>query len=180
MNISPLFSTKERLKILSGVIYETGPLNVNKVSKKVGLSKALVSIYFKHLLTEGVLRRENNEYRVQDGTPTKAIRILLNLSSFSTDFFSRRPFIRSAGLYGSSVKGTNTEGSDVDLWIITEDVDQETLASLTGDLKKTFGDVKPLYLTREKLELLKKTDATFYHSLVFGSVTIHGDDIEAF
>jgi len=59
-------------------------------------------------------------------------------------------------------------------------VDQETLASLTGDLKKTFGYVKPLYLTSEKLELLKKTDATFYHSLVFGSVAIHGDDIEAF
>jgi len=180
MNISLLFSTKERLKILSGVIYETGPLNVSKVSKKVGLSKALVSIYLKHLQDEGVLRRENNEYRVQDGTPTKAIRILLNLNGFHTDFFRGRPFIEGAGLYGSSVKGTNTERSDIDLWIVTGDVDQETLASLTGDLKKRFGDVRPLYLTREKLGLLKKTDATFYHSLVFGSLTVHGDDIEAF
>jgi predicted transcriptional regulator len=180
MNIALLFSTKERLKILRKVIYETEPLTVSKVAKQVGLSKALVSTYFKHLLDEGVLWRKKNEYRIQSSTPTKTIRILLNLSIFDTDFFSKHPFIKGVGLYGSSVKGTNTERSDIDLWIVTEDVDQETLASLTGDLIKMFGDIRPLYLTREKLELLKKTDAAFYHSLVFGSVTIHGDDIEAF
>ena len=178
MNISALFSTDQRVRILRETVYKTEPLNVSKTAKKLGLSKGLVSKYLKILLEEGVLQQKNGDYTVDDSVTTKAIRILLNLSAFHNGFFSDRPYIKGAGLYGSTTKGTNIEGSDVDLWILTEEVSQDTLAKLTSDMRRAFGDIRPLYLTVEKLEQLRRTEATFYHSLVFGSLTLHGDDIE--
>lgn len=180
MNISALFSTDERIMILREVIYQTEPINISKVSRKLSLSKGLMSKYFKILLEEGILNKKNGDYTVDNSVATKAVRILLNLNIFHTDFFSDRPFIISAGLYGSTVKGANIEGSDIDLWILTEETSQDTLAKLSNDLRNTFGEVRPLYLTVEKLEQLRKTEATFYHSLVFGSLTLYGDDIETF
>jgi len=180
VNINQLFSTRERIKILNHVIYKTGHLNVNKVAKNVELSKGLVSKYFKHLTREGILEKKDDSFLVQSSVNTRAVRILLNLNIFDTDLFKKHGFIKGAGIYGSNVKGTNTEDSDIDLWVVTEKISEEALAKLTGELKKNFGDVRPLYLTKDKLELLRKEDPTFYHSLVFGSITIHGDDIEAF
>jgi predicted nucleotidyltransferase len=178
VNITALFSTDQRTRILRDVAYQTEPLNVTKEAKRLGLSKGLVSKYLKILLEEGVLQQKDGDYTVVDSTATRAIRILLNLRAFHNGFFKDRPFVKGAGLYGSTVKGTNVEGSDTDLWIITDEVSQETLAKLTSDLRKTFGDVTPLYLTIEKLDQLRKTETTFYHSLVFGSLTLIGDDLE--
>jgi predicted nucleotidyltransferase/predicted transcriptional regulator len=179
VNINQLFSTRERIKILNHVIYKTGYLNVNKVAKNVELSKGLVSKYFKHLTREGVLEKKDDSFLVQSSVNTRAVKILLNLNLFDMDLFRKHGFIKGAGIYGSYVKGINTEDSDIDLWVITEETSEEDLAKLTCELKN-FGDVRPLYLSKDKLELLRKEDPTFYHSLVFGSITIHGDDIEAF
>ena len=178
MNIKALFSTDQRTRILRHVAYQTQTINVTKTAKMLGLSKGLVSKYLKILQEEGVLKQKDGDYTVADTTATKAIRILLNLSTLSDGFFTDHPLIRAAGLYGSAAKGTNTEGSDTDLWILTDEASQATLAKLTSDLRKTLGDVTPLYLTPEKLDLLRRTETTFYHSLVFGSITLKGDDLE--
>ena len=178
MNIRALFSTDQRTRILRDVAYQTQTINVTKTARRLGLSKGLVSKYLKILQEEGVLQQRDGDYTVADTTATKAIRILLNLSALHDGFFTGRPIIRAAGLYGSAAKGTNTEGSDTDLWILTENASQDTLAKLTSDLRKTFGNVTPLYLTPGKLNLLRKTETNFYHSLVFGSITLKGDDLE--
>lgn len=105
------------------------------------------------------------------------MRILLNLNRFDSTIFRKYTFVRAAGLYGSFVTGENTEESDIDVWIFIEDTSDEALAKLTSELMRKNGDVTPLYLTKEKLQLLKKEDVTFYHSLVFGSI-IYGEKIE--
>lgn len=103
---------------------------------------------------------------------------MLNLESFDAKIFKKYSFIKSAGLYGSFTKGKNTEESDIDLWILMEKTKEEYLAKLTNDLKKKFKGIKPLYLTEEKLKTLKKEDTIFYYSLIFGSITIYGDEFE--
>ncbi len=179
MNIEILLSTKERIKILGHVIYKPEYISVNKVAKDVKLSKGLVSKYLDYLAKEGILNRVNGRFLVKSNIQSKAIKILLNLNMFDLDIFKKYKFVKSAGLYGSFVKGTNTQNSDIDLWILMNKVNEESLAKLTAELKKRFGNVKPLYLTKAKIQLLKKEDTTFYHSLIFGSIVIYGDGIEA-
>lgn len=178
MNIPKIFSTKERLEILKFVIYKTESLNVNKVASELKLSKGLVSKFFDILIKEGTLKRTGNKFLVQDNNNTRAIKILLNLDSFDTKIFNKYKFVKSAGIYGSFVKGKNTEESDIDVWILIEKTKEENLAKLTNDLKKRYKNIKPLYLTEEKLKTLKKEDTFFYYSLVFGSITTYGEEIE--
>lgn len=178
MNIQELFSTKERVKLLKFVIYKTKHLNVSKVSSELKLSKGLVSKFFDILVKEKILRRIRNNFLVQDNVNTKAIKLLLNLGSFDTKIFNKYQFVKSAGLYGSFVKGNNTEESDIDLWVLTEKTDEERVAKLTNELKRKYRYIKPLYLTKEKLKTLKKEDCVFYYSLVFGSIIIYGEEIE--
>jgi len=178
MNVYVLFSTKERVKILNKIIYKVGPISVNAAAREAQLSKGLVSKYFGLLVSEGILKKKDGKFHVQNNANVKAVKIFLNLNLFDTDFFDKYDFIKGAGLYGSLVKGVNTEDSDIDLWILTEGASEEFLAKLTSELGATFGDARPLYLTREKLELLKRADPPFYHSLIFGSITIHGERLE--
>jgi len=179
MNINELLSTKERIKILRQVLYKTGPLSVNKIASEAKLSKGLVSKLLKMLVKAGIARRAKSKLLVQDSLKTRAIKILLNLDSFDARVFAKYLFVVSAGLYGSMVKGKNSEDSDIDLWVLVEDAKEEDLAKLTRELKAKHANIMPLYLTKKKLEALKKEDTVFYHSLVFGSITVYGEDLEA-
>lgn len=178
MNITVLFSTRERVKILSEIIYKTGPISVSRAARDAELSKGMVSMYFSLLVNEGVFEKRDGKFYVTGNVHTRAIKILLNLSRFDLNLFEGCEFVRSAGLYGSHAKGTNTEGSDIDLWILTEEANDEDLAKLTSELRERLGDVRPLYLSGEKLELLKREDPVFFHSLIFGSINIHGEGLE--
>jgi len=180
MNISALFSTRERIKILQHCLYKNEPLSVNVVARELKLSKGLVSKFFNILVKEGVMKKINSKFIVLDCAYVRAIKIFLNLTSFKSSIFKKYAFVRSAGIYGSVVKGENTEDSDIDIWVVIERLDEEEMAKLTHELKAKYGKVKPLYLTKEKIEILKKTDPVFYHSLVFGSITIYGECIENF
>ncbi len=178
MDVPKLFSTKERLKILRFVVYKTGPLNVNKVASELKISKGLVSKFFDILVKEDILKRTKNRFLMQDNKNVKAVKIMLNLESFDPRVFKKYGFVESAGLYGSFIKGKNTEESDIDLWVLIRPTQEEHLAKLTNELKKRYGDIKPVYLTKEKLKILKKEDAVFYYSLFFGSITIYGEEFE--
>jgi len=48
---------------------------------------------------------------------------------------------------------------------------------VTGSLKKLSGRISPLYLSKEKLEVLKNEDLPFYSSIVHGSIKLYGEDI---
>ena len=178
MNINELLSTKERAKILEFISYKRGQITVSEVAHSLKLSKGLVSKFFNILRSEKILKRTRNRFLVTDHVNTKTIKILLNLNRFDSEIFRKYRFVRAAGLYGSFVKGENTEESDIDLWVYIENTSDENIAKLTNELKRKNGNVRPLYLTKEKVEILKKEDVTFYHSLAFGSITVYGDKIE--
>ena len=176
MNIANLFSTRQRVKILEKVIYQTGHLSVNALARELNISKGLVSKYFSILLKEGILKERKKKLFISDNYKVKAIRLLFNLSRFQPDIFNRFKFIRAAGLYGSYVKGENTEESDVDLWIKVDAAKEEELAKVSRQLNTKFRNLKVLFLTDEKIEKIKKDDPLFYHSLSFGSIIVYGEE----
>jgi len=177
MNLSKLLSTKEREIILNELLYKKGPINVADFAKSLKLSKGFISRYFTLLSKQKIIKKSKKKYVICDNLNVRLLRILFNLIQFSTLNFKKYPFVKGTGLYGSCVKGDNIEESDIDIWIKIETRNEEKLARFTSDLKKRFRKISPLYLTKEKLEVLKKEDLLFYYSLVFGSIKLYGEDI---
>ena len=170
-----VFSTKERIKILRAVIFSEKPISVNVIAARLKISKGLVSKYLDVLLKEGITKKSNGKYRIVDSPITKGTKILLNITGVGVGMFKKFDFVEAAGLYGSCVKGDNTDESDVDLWIKIKDVSDEKAASLTAVMNKKIKNVKPLFLTTKKIEKMKKEDELFYHSLSFGSIVLYGE-----
>lgn len=170
-----IFSTKERIKILKAIVFTKESISVNKIANQLKLSKGLVSKYLDLLVKQGIAKRTNGKFLINDSALVKGIRILLNLWNININIFKKYQFVKSVGLYGSCAKGENSDESDVDLWIKIDEIDEEKLASLSSELRKRIKNVKILFLTNEKIEKMKKEDPMFYHSLVFGSITIYGD-----
>ncbi|MGM0470636.1 MAG: nucleotidyltransferase domain-containing protein [Promethearchaeati archaeon] len=178
MNINILFSSNERVRILNEIIFSDFPLSVSKTAKNLKLSKALVSKYFNLLVSGKVLKRHKNQFIVLDNSLVRSIKIFLNINQFKPSYFKKFDFIKGVGLYGSCVKGTNHENSDIDLWIKIKKTDEIELAKFTNELKRKDNKIKPLFLTKDKINRLKKEDKIFYNSLFFGSVILYGEDIE--
>lgn len=180
MNIPQILGTNERIKILYEVIYQTGPVSVVKVAEELKVSKGLVSKFLKLLEKEGVLRREGEKYFVRDGVNTVALRILLNLNGLDKPFFSKYKFVKSVGLFGSTVNGTNTIESDMDMWVyIDGEMDNRKLFDLTLAIRKEFGNIiNPLYFNKEKINIWEKDNMVIYQSILMGSLTVYGEGIQ--
>ena len=178
MELSRIFSSRERIKILKNIIFREGEFGVNEIAKEVKLSKGLVSKYFDILVKEKILGKKKRKYYVKSNVPVKSLKILLNLTKIDPKIFKKYKFVKAAGIYGSCVKGTNSESSDVDLWIKVSNLNQKSILKLTSELKKKVENIKILVLDDEKLERLKKEDSLFYYSLYFGSVLIFGEENE--
>jgi predicted nucleotidyltransferase len=177
MKLSKLLSTEKRERILNEVLFKEGEISVVDISRNLNISKGFVSKYFSLLATQKIVKKIKNKYTVVDNLDVRLLKILFNLKRFSKFNFKRYRFVEGVGLYGSCAKGENTEDSDIDIWIKLSARDEDKLAKLTALLKKISEKTSPLYLTDEKLEVLKKEDPHFFNSLVYGSHIIHGENI---
>jgi predicted nucleotidyltransferase len=176
-NLEKIFPTKERMKILEGIIYSTERIEVNSTAKRLGLSKGLVSKYFEILCKAGMIKRKEKGFFVCNNHVVRGIRIMLNVLAIPK-MFGKYNFVKAVGLYGSSSKGTNTVDSDVDLWVKVDKAKKEELVKLTSELSGKVENINLLILNDEKIKELKKFDSSFYHSLYFGSVIIYGSEDE--
>jgi len=178
MRLHELLSTKERIKILSLTLYKKDEISITEIAKEARVSKSLVSKFFDILTKEKILLKRKRKFRVNDNVRVRALKIFLNFYKIDENVFRKFNFVKGAGIYGSFTKGENSEESDIDMWIIVEKTEEENLAKLSRELKKKYGNVRPLYLTEEKIKALKEKDKVFYHSLVFGSIIVYGEKIE--
>ena len=170
-----LFSTKERTKILNQVIFMKGIISVNRIAVKLKVSKGLVSKYLNILVKESVLKKVKGKYIVTDSATGRGIKILLNIKKLPISVLKKYDFIKSAGIYGSCARGENNEESDVDFWIIHDDVNEEKLAKLSSEVSAKIANINILFLTLQKIKQIKTEDKLFYNSLVFGSIIVYGE-----
>jgi predicted nucleotidyltransferase len=177
MNLSNLLSTKKRERILSEIIFKEEEISVIDIATKLKLSKGFVSKFFALLSKEKAIKRHKNKYFILDNLHVRLLKIIFNLKQFTNFNFKKYSFVLGAGLYGSCVKGENFEDSDIDIWIKVNTSNEKKLAELTGSLKRKFKRISPLYLTKEKIELLKNEDISFYYALALGSLILYGESI---
>ncbi|MBI1968522.1 nucleotidyltransferase domain-containing protein [Candidatus Woesearchaeota archaeon] len=178
MSLPELCVTPERVRILYSALYKTSPFTVSEISRQAHVSKSLVSLVFFLLEKDGIIKPAKKKRIVANTLATKTIKLFLNLDGINPAIFKRFPFVQSAGVYGSFTKGTNTERSDIDFWVLIQETVEAKVAALTNALKKKYPHAQVLYLTKDKLRQLKKEDQIFYYSLAFGSITVHGRNFE--
>jgi len=177
MNLSNLLSTKKREHILNEVLFKESEISVVDISRNLNISKGFVSRYLSLLAEQKIVKKVKSKYTVIDNLNVRLLKILFNLKRFSKFNFKRFSFVTGVAIYGSCAKGENTEDSDIDIWIKISTRDEENLAKLTALMKRISEKISLLYLTDEKLEVLKKEDSHFYNSLIYGSLIIHGKNI---
>jgi predicted nucleotidyltransferase len=176
MNLAPLLSTSERLKILEAILYRIDRASVNSLARQLNLSKGLISQYFELLVREGMGKKIKGKFVINHESPmVKGLKILHNLKYINTIMFKKYPYVLAVGVYGSCAKGENTEESDVDLWVRIGEATDSQLAALTSALRKKINEVNVLFLSKERVARIKKEDALFYQALSFGSIVVYGE-----
>ncbi len=175
--LSELFKTQERLNIL-GEVFLRNEIRVTEISKDTNTSKGLVSRFLKEMEKEGILLRKGQKYYNKNTPLVKAIKVVLNLNILKWEEISP-PWSRSAALYGSWASGTNTDESDVDIWIKTDKAPPtHELTQLYKKIRnKTSSEIHILILTPEKIEDIKLNDPPFYDSLKNNSLVLEGEPV---
>ncbi|MCU0799162.1 MAG: nucleotidyltransferase domain-containing protein [Candidatus Thermoplasmatota archaeon] len=176
MKLYGLLSSPERIRILEDMLINGPSLNKD-VTYRTGVNKGLVSIYLNMLVDRGILTKSGRTYHVKDSAIVKATKRLLNLARISIDDIDVT-WARGVGIYGSWAEGTNSFESDVDVWVIVDEIDNSRIALFRKILSdRTHAEVNILTLTDHKLNEMKERNSLFYSNLKCGSVVLAGENI---
>ena len=178
--LSELLSSEERIRLLRYAL-TTSPFTVTEAAREAGVNKGLASRYLAILVEEGYLERDGRDFSVIDGAKTRSLKAFLNVAALE-ERVSLPEWAIGIGLYGSWSTGTNTSESDLDLWLLVEEICPDTeleAARLERDLSAAIGcEVAILLLTRDKLASLREEDLPFYISLMREMKTLAGESLE--
>jgi predicted nucleotidyltransferase len=178
-DLSALFRTPERIALLSAAL--TMPAcTVQQIATKTGISKGLVSQYLALLEREGLLARKDRTYSLAGSARTAAIKRLISIERV-TAAFHKPAWALGTGMYGSWAEGTNTDESDLDLWIFVKD---RPAGLAVAEIERAVSwalsaEVHILLLDTEKLADIRKNDEPFYRLFTRQSITLEGDSPEA-
>jgi predicted DNA-binding transcriptional regulator len=89
MKLNVLFSSKDRIRILEGIVFRESVFGVSEISRELKLSKGLISKYLNSLTREGLLKKSNGKFAVDNNANTRTVRILLNINSIRRDVFKK-------------------------------------------------------------------------------------------
>lgn len=178
--LSELLSSEERIRLLRYVL-TTSPVTVTGAARGAGVNKGLASRYLAILVEEGYLERAERDFYTVDGPKTRSLKAFLNIEILD-DKVHLPDWAIGIGLYGSWSTGTNTSESDLDLWLLVEEIGPETQLSvsrLERDLSAAMGcEATILVLTIDKLAALRGEDLPFYVSLMREAKTLAGERLE--
>lgn len=114
--------------------------------------------YLALLVEEGYLKRAGRDFYTIDDPKTRSLKAFLNIEALD-DKVHLPDWAIGIGLYGSWATGTNASESDLDLWLLVEEIGPETeleVARLERDLSAAMGcEATILVLTMDKLAALR-------------------------
>ena len=174
-----LISTEKKLQLMEQMLYsQENKTRVRFIAKKLGMNPGYVSVIIKKMEKEGIL--ENG--RIKNENPKiKALKIVLNIEKIAKAWQKmRKTGILGFGIFGSWSKGTNTESSDLDVWIKTKnELGVAELSRIRRILKQETGapEISIIALTNKRIKELKNKDQLFYATLL-NSFHIGGEQID--
>ncbi len=167
-----LFKTNPQ-KVIAYLIQKPGKVFLSKeIQLATGISKAGVNFALNDLVKTGLVKREEKGrfyfYTINDSHPiVKQLKVLNTIIKLVPLLEKIKQKVSKVILYGSASRGEDTEDSDIDLFMVTNQ-DQE----LEKLVQKKHYDNKIQLITRTPLKYIEmeKTDPIFYQEVERGIV----------
>lgn len=178
MNMTLLFSTPERERILRYLLYNPEKkATMRQIAKELSVSPSQVHKYVSMLRETGILKG----MELQDMPLVRSLRLtqnLLRLRDTKTVGLLKRkiPGLKGVGMFGSWAEGSNSESSDLDLWIkVEKEPELLLLAETRRELEKRIGvSVDLVVLDEKRIKAHMEKNPPFYFSL-FYSIRLWGE-----
>jgi len=162
----------------SGQFYGT------EIAEKMGVSIAQVSKVLIDLRKAGLLKMERKGrtelYRVVSDNPVlRAFKTLNTLISIEPLIERLESASKLVILYGSCVCGTNIEGSDLDLFIVStkNDVVQDIISGFPNDAYYGFSEIRAIVKTPAEWAALEQKDPVFHNEILRG-ISLYEKEID--
>jgi predicted nucleotidyltransferase len=166
-------------KILDLLIQDAGTQYLSaEIQKATGASKAGTNLALRRLVKTGLLKREKRGkfylYSVDPGDPAlKQLKVLRTVVSLSQLTARLSAAARRIVLYGSSSRGEDTRGSDVDLLVVANY--REAVTRLV-EKHSVSRKIQLTIKTPLEYEDMQKTDPIFYREVERGIVLWESED----
>lgn len=172
-NIKDIFIVSGEQQVLNYLANFDGWQTAKEIQKTTNLSKAAVHLALAKLFKTGLLEKDQKGktylYRIEFSYPLisvlKQFKVLTNLISHLPLIEKLIPLSQKIILFGSASRGEDTQESDIDLLVITHNI--EEVKKLTKD---HFKEKKVQIIIRTPLEFteMEKKDPVFWREIELG------------
>jgi predicted nucleotidyltransferase len=150
------------------------PFYTREISRALGISlgsvhSALLSLENLEFLTPQLIGRTKLYQLAARGPIIPAFRVLNTLLVLDPLVTDLKEISRRVVLYGSYANGTFSEGSDLDLLIVTED-SARVIETIEASQRKTGLDLRPLIMNQLEWMNLEQKSPEFFDELSHGLV----------
>lgn len=149
---------------------------VREIARVLHLGAGSASETLARLSEAGLLHRQERGrlvlYRAAMESPLlREIKVCATLLEINSLVLHLQGKVRRAILFGSAATGEDTDESDIDLFIETDDASSaaESVATVQADLDR---DISPIILTPGEFRSLKTRDRALYERILGGKVLI--------
>jgi len=165
---------KSLFAIISFLRRTTGPVHVRKIAEKTGLSLGKTSQILREMKEQGlvlkkVTGRMTNYSLNTDNPVVKQIKVLLTVWELRPIVEEIKEFCKRIVLYGSTSRGEDAFGSDIDLFILGN-------PEAVKRILRKRSNISPLVLTAAEFSSLREKDPALYEQLNRGIELIKRDE----
>lgn len=163
------FSSTNQLKVLRFLAkFSDREFHEREIARKTGISYGSANRVLNALFADGILaRRQAGKmlfYSFNGGDPiAKILKIFISVSMLRPLIKNLREFASEIVLYGSCARGEDGSGSDVDLFVISEDKEKALRTIESYRFRKGFENIRiqPAILSPQELLRSEKADKEF-------------------
>jgi predicted nucleotidyltransferase len=175
------FITPTLMKVL--YLFHEDPmqeLHEREVMRRAGISEGSANKILRQLSEIKVLERSKRGrmvfYRLNMRNPvTRQFKVLFNVYSMNDLAEEIREDCKKIILFGSCSEGTDVKGSDIDLFILTNEKDRAKLR-ISDYQKKVQKRIAPVVVNSNEFIKLKKEDTPLYERILKGITLWESDE----
>jgi len=163
-------ATQKILDFLAGLSGEQ--FTEKEIAKATGVKKSAVNLALRELVSQKIIIKEKvgrtSLYNADgDNYVVKEIKVLRNILEISPLLEKLKPVSRKIILFGSAAKGENTNESDIDLFILTND---PALVRKIISYSSLKNKIQLIVKTLKEMFLINKKKPLFFQEIEKGRV----------